>query len=184
MFKTRSSIKKKILIGFTALIGFFIANVAYIFYTIDNSRYIVTNLFEDKDQSVLLLNDFKDLVLRSKMYSLNWVFQRKDEDGKTILKQLLTEEYPVIKTNFDKSANIWSNKEQLSQINKVLLDFEFLKDSEEEIMQKLSKFTDYEQRLTIFLNPLSFRSLIRYSPKLMTYFCRKKRKNKLLNNAF
>lgn len=143
MFKTRSSIKKKILIGFTALILFFIANVAYIFYTIENSRYIVTNLFEDKDQSVVLLNDFKDLVLRSKMYSLNWVFQRKDEEGKTILKQLLTEEFPLVKANFEKSATIWSGKEQLSQIDKVLLDFEFLKDSEEEIMMKLAKFTDY-----------------------------------------
>lgn len=143
MFKTRLSIKRKILIGFTALILFFIANVAYIFYTIENSRYIVTNLFEDKDQSVVLLNDFKDLVLRSKMYSLNWVFQRKDEEGKTILKQLLTEEFPLVKENFEKSATIWSSKEQLSQIDKVLLDFEFLKDSEEEIMMKLAKFTDY-----------------------------------------
>lgn len=144
MFKTRLSIRKQILIGFTALILFFIANVVYIFYTIDNSRYIVTNLFGDKDQSVVLLNDFKDLVLRSKMYSLNWVFQRKDEEGKAILKELLNSEYPIIKANFEKSAFIWSSKEQFSQISKALLDFEFLKESEEEIMKKLAKFTDYD----------------------------------------
>ncbi len=144
MSKSRLSIRRKILIGFTALILFFIANVAFIFYTINNSRFIVTNLFEDKDQSVILLNDFKDMVLRSKMYTVNWVFQRKDEDGKATLKQILTEESPILKAKFEKSATIWGSKEQFNQIKKVLLDFEFLKENEEEITKKLVKFTDYD----------------------------------------
>jgi len=148
MLRTRLGIRGKILLGFVALIVFFIVNVIFIFRTINNSREIVTGLFEDKDQSVILLNDFKDLVLRSKTYTLNWVFQRKDEEGKTILKEIHNEEYPVIKANFEKSAEIWGSKEQYNEISKILLNFEFLKDSQEDIMKKLASFSDYDDFVT------------------------------------
>jgi HAMP domain-containing protein len=148
MLRTRLGIRGKILLGFVALIIFFIINVIFIFRTINNSREIVTGLFEDKDQSVILLNDFKDLVLRSKMYTLNWVFQRKDEEGKAILKEIHAEEYPVMKANFEKSADIWGSKEQYNEISKILLNFEFLKDSQEDIMKKLASFSDYDDFVT------------------------------------
>jgi putative methionine-R-sulfoxide reductase with GAF domain/HAMP domain-containing protein len=140
----RLSIRKKILVGFVALIVFFIGNVVFIFYTISNSQYIVTSLFEDKDQAVILLNDFKDIVTRSKMYTMNWVFQRKDEEGKALLKQILNEDYPLLKSRFEKYNTIWSNQKQTNQISKILLEFDFLRESEEEITRKLAKFTDYD----------------------------------------
>nr|MCU0392791.1 methyl-accepting chemotaxis protein [Thermoflexibacter sp.] len=144
MFKLRLGIRGKILVGYIALMIFFIINVVFIFRTINSSRHIVTGVFEDKDQSVILLNDFKDMVLRSKMYTLNWVFQRKDEEGKTLLKKIHDEEYPVIKANFEKSVNIWASKEQFNEVNKLLLSFEILKESQEDIMKKLVEFTDYD----------------------------------------
>jgi HAMP domain-containing protein len=82
------------------------------------------------------------------MYTLNWVFQRKDEEGKTILKEIHNEEYPVIKANFEKSAKIWGSKEQYNEISKILLNFEFLKDSQEDIMKKLASFSDYDDFVT------------------------------------
>lgn len=144
MRKVRLSIRKKILVGFVALIIFFIGNAIFIFYTISNSHFIVTSLFEDKDQAVILLNDFKDVVTRSKMYTMNWVFQRKDEEGKALLKQIINEDYPLLKSRFEKYNSIWSNKKQANQISKILLEFEFLRESEEEITRKLAKFTDYD----------------------------------------
>ncbi len=143
-------IRGKILLGFISLIVIFSISAIFNIYTIYKSKSVLKDLYENKDPYLETLKDLELLVSRSKMYTTNWVYLRKNEKDKTELKKLLREDYPKLKTKIEGFVSKLNDKKQQKSIHQILTDFETLRTKQQSIMATLSSFESYEDPLLKF----------------------------------
>ena len=143
-------IRGKILLGFISLVVIFGVSAVYNIYTIYKSKSVLKDLYENKDPYLETLKDLELLVSRSKMYTTNWVYLRKNEKDKTELKKLLKEDYPKLKTKIEGFVSKLDDKKQEKSIHQILTDFELLSTKQQSIMAGLSTFESYEDPLIKF----------------------------------
>jgi two-component system, sensor histidine kinase len=90
------------------------------------------------------LDDFKKMMIESKMYSTNWVFLRYKQEDKQMLKKLHATDYKALKRRINIYSSQWVNKNWVDSLNKVYAGFEQLLAIEKDMMNSLNTFTDYD----------------------------------------
>src|ERR1700722_12444126 len=117
------TIRKKIYWSFSVLVSLFVINGAITIITLGNNKKSSSNLSNVIDPSLQAMDDFKKMMLESKMYTTNWVFLRYKQEEKDSLKWV------------DSLNNIYTGFEQLLRI-------------ERGIMGSLGEFKDYDDPVT------------------------------------
>lgn len=146
----KSGIRYKIFIGFFTLIAIFVFNAVLSVYTLRESENIIKRNSEIIDPSLEGIKEFEKLVIRSKMYTTNWVYLRENEEDKQSLKQLHNVEYPTLKEKIKALMPYWEDRRQTVRMDSIFQKFEKLLLLEKEIMQTLVSFDDYEDPIKKF----------------------------------
>lgn len=142
--KINITIKKRIYWSFLLLVSLFVINGIITILTLKNENDSHSNLFKVIVPSLQAVNDFKKMILESKMYATNWVFLRYKQEDKDLLKKLHNQDYGELKARTDSLAGEWENKNWVDSLNKVYAGFDKLLAIEKNIMQSLHEFKDYD----------------------------------------
>ncbi|GGA85311.1 hybrid sensor histidine kinase/response regulator [Puia dinghuensis] len=138
------SIKKKIYGSFALFVALFVINGVITFITLNSNKRSAERLSRVIDPSLQAMDDFKKMMLESKMYTTNWVFLRYSEDDKEHLKRLQTTEYPQLRARIDICAGQWKSVDWVDSLHKIYSDFDRLLVIEKVIMLSLKEFKDYD----------------------------------------
>jgi signal transduction histidine kinase/CheY-like chemotaxis protein/HAMP domain-containing protein len=136
-------LKKQILLGFALLVLFFGISAVFNIYTIRNSQITLNKLFENKEPSVEVLNEFKMMLIRSKMLTTNWVYLQKDDVSKSELKHIQNVEYKMLKNEIIKYSKKWNDQLQIKLILEIFKEYENMHNDQLVIMSLLPDFKSY-----------------------------------------
>ncbi|MFQ3575886.1 MAG: GAF domain-containing protein [Cytophagales bacterium] len=138
----------KIVISFSILIFVFIVNtiVSYFLNTKNqNSTLFISNV---QQPSVVALNDFQILVLKTQSYANTWVkTEIEDHPDKKELPLLINNTYPELK---EKLSNLFAQWNDTTSENKLKLAFEkyeTIAKTVQDIMEDLKTFDDYQDAM-------------------------------------
>ncbi|QSE96606.1 PAS domain S-box protein [Fulvivirga lutea] len=151
MRKFKLNIGNKIFGGFLILIILFVLNAAVIFITGNGIDQVVKKSSEIIRPSKEAISDFKLLVTRSKMLSINWVYVQYNVDDKEALKVLHSQDYPALKDRIEDLQKSWEIDSQRYLMDTVKAEFEALLEIEKDIMSQLVTFENYEDPLVKLL---------------------------------
>jgi signal transduction histidine kinase/CheY-like chemotaxis protein/HAMP domain-containing protein len=90
------------------------------------------------------MDDFKKMMLESKMYATNWVFLRYKQEDKELLKMIHNSDYGELKKRMNSYASQWTSKNWVDSLDRVYAGFERLLAMEKDIMGSLKEFKDYD----------------------------------------
>lgn len=138
------SIKQRIYLSFLVLVFLFVISGVIINITLRNNKQLSERLSKTVDPSLKALDDFKTMLLESKMYTTNWVFLRYKEGDKRQLKKLHNWDYAALKSRINSYSNPQTNMAGIDSMQKVFTEFEELMGIEKQIMLSLQAFTDYD----------------------------------------
>lgn len=146
--KVNIAIKKRIYWSFSLLVSLFIINGAITIIILNNNKKASANLSKVIDPSLQAMDDFKKMMLESKMYATNWVFLRYKQEDKELLKKLHDQDYRELKERINNDTKAWTNKNWVDSLNSVYAGFDQLLDIEKDIMASLKEFKDYDDPVT------------------------------------
>lgn len=147
MKKINLRLSQKLLLGFGVVIFIFAINVSLSIYTLIRSKEIITNNSEVVAPSLSSLDSFILMVSNARAYTTNWVYVQSDVQGKQSLRQIHNIEYPVLSNKIRQLMASWENPEQVAKMDTLLTDFEQLMAVQQEIMESLASFDDYQDFL-------------------------------------
>jgi len=147
-FKNSLNLKQRIYLSFSVMVLLFVVNAAISIITLAKNNKLSTDINSIIEPSLKEIEDFKDVLIESKMYATNWVFLRSGEEDKSALTYLHTDRFPELKANLQKLVIKWENKPMADSLNLVLNNFEKLLATENQIMNLLQYPADYDNPVT------------------------------------
>src|SRR3984957_21046080 len=108
--KSNTTIKKRIYRSFSLLVSLFVINGAITIITLYHNKKASSSLSDVIDPSLQAMDDFKKMMLESKMYTTNWVFLRYKQEDKDSLRRLHSPEYRQLRSRLDGYAEKWPNR--------------------------------------------------------------------------
>src|SRR5580765_5358633 len=109
--KMNITIKKRIYWSFSLLVFLFVVNGVFTIIIISNNKKSSSTLSRVIDPSLQAMDEFKKMMLESKMYTTNWVFLRYKQEDKELLKELHATDYRKLRAGLDRYAEQWTNKD-------------------------------------------------------------------------
>lgn len=140
----KMSIRGRIHWSFSLLVGLFVVNGIITIITLNRNKKLSARVSQVVEPSLQSLDEFKKMMLESKMYSTNWVFLRYKQEDKEMLKKLHDEDYEKLKRKIDGFARYWEARNWADSLDKVHAGFEELLAIEKTVMSSLKSFTDYD----------------------------------------
>lgn len=138
------SIKHRIYWSFTLLVLLFVISGIVTILTIRSNKKLAVDIFRVMNPSIQALDDFKKMMLESKMYTVSWVFLKYDQEDKRLLQQLHDSGYALLKSRVSADYIHWADKAQVDSLHTIYKSFEELLAIEKNIMGSLRVFTDYD----------------------------------------
>jgi len=138
------SIKKRIYGSFALFVALFVINGVITVITLNSNKRSAERLSGVIDPSLQAMEDFKKMLLESKMYITNWVFLRYSQDDKEHLKKLHASDFAELKTRLDACAGQWKSVDWVDSLHKIYTGFNRLLFIERTIMSSLKEFKDYD----------------------------------------
>ncbi|MDJ1468625.1 GAF domain-containing protein [Cytophagaceae bacterium DM2B3-1] len=138
------SIRKKLIGGFSLLTIMFVVNAVISLWTLNKSASIIQHNIEVADPSTLALRDLRNVIISSKGYITNWIYQQSNQEDKDALKQLQATAYPKVKESINALKKHWP-KAQQGLVDSVLAQYDTVEIKEKQIMTDLADFEDYEK---------------------------------------
>ncbi len=142
--KTGMTIKQRIHLSFLLLGCLFMINAIMTNIILRNNNRLSDSISKELNPSLKALDDFKMMLLESKMYTTNWVFLRYKEGDKRQLKKLHNRDYAALKSRINSYSNPETSKAGIDGMQKVFAEFEELIEIEKKIMLSLQAFKDYD----------------------------------------
>jgi signal transduction histidine kinase/DNA-binding response OmpR family regulator len=137
------SLKRRIYLSFSLLVSLFVISGTFTIVTLDNIKKSYGHLSQVVDPTLQSLDDFKKMMLESKMYTTNWVFLRSSEEDKAALQKLHDHDYKDLQTKLNGYAGQWLFKSCRDSLQKIYAGFDQLLSVEKGIMRSLRSFSDY-----------------------------------------
>lgn len=137
------SIKQRIAISFYFMGFLFIANGIITIFTLRQNHRLSKHVSNIVLPSMEGIDNFTALLLKSKMYTTNWVFLRSNEKDKTQLQKIHDSGYWALKSRVTTCTSQWAQNGITDSLQQVFTHFERLLVTEKEIMLSLQKFEDY-----------------------------------------
>ena len=149
--KNRSyKIDFEIYIVFIIVIGISVFNAIYSSLNISKNQEATSKVMMVDVPSLQLLENMNLLIIKSKMYSTNWVYLQSNKEDKEMLKLLQGLDYPALKGNIKVLMNGWKKREDIDSMNYVFAEFEKLMIYQSDLMHTLVKFEDYNDASKVF----------------------------------
>ena len=142
-------LKAKLVVGFAILVFTFIASSALVYNAVNNSQDIISNLYAGKGEEVVVLENFNELITKSKEYTFNWVYVGTKEDTKVLLIEIHDTKYQEIKTSLEGIIEGWSSSTK-DTLTSVITSFDNVMIAQASVMASLSSFESYNDPLTMF----------------------------------
>ncbi len=140
----KASLKKRVWLSFLTLVLLFIVNGLITISAVHNIQKLSHRISTSVDPAETLLHSFKSLLIESKMYATNWVFLRSNDEDKKALKKMHSEDYPKLKSALNNLLPELNNDTITNGLKNIFSEFESLIKVEEDIMQQLDEFSDYD----------------------------------------
>ncbi|MEO5564296.1 MAG: ATP-binding protein [Chitinophagaceae bacterium] len=138
------SIERRIYLGFFVLVGLFVVNGIITNITLNNQKKASAYLSGVVHPSLQAIDDFRQMMVESKMYTTNWVFLRYNKEDKDLLEKLHQSDYPALKAKITNYSNGWTVRAARDSMLQVFKHFEELLAIEKKIMLSLHEFADYD----------------------------------------
>jgi signal transduction histidine kinase len=122
----------------------FVASAIITNITLNKNRKLSERLTEVINPSIQALDDFKKILLESKMYATNWVFLRYNTEDKYKLEKLHSVDYPSLKQRIQTYSRRWIVQKNIDSLANAFTGFEELLKIENSIMNSLLQFDDYD----------------------------------------
>jgi PAS domain S-box-containing protein len=153
--KLKLSIWQKIIGSFSILIFIMIENAVVNIVTLDKNNEVIRKNAQIISPSADELNKFLLMVTRSRMLITNWVFIPPQTghliEDKKELKNIHRREYNQLKNRLDSLSQRWDDAESVRLLDSIFSNYETLQGLENEIMQGLASFEDYDDNQHKFL---------------------------------
>ncbi|HBH21806.1 MAG TPA: histidine kinase [Cytophagales bacterium] len=155
MKTTRITIGKKLILGFLIMMLLFSGCGIYAILTIQSGTETI-----EKSQRIInptneMLNDFILLVNRSKMLATNWVYLQTNDEDKRALQNLQENEYPELKNRALELApkiQVFLPDSAVNySLDSIFIQFEEVLATEQEVINSLQTFEDYEDPIKKFM---------------------------------
>jgi signal transduction histidine kinase/DNA-binding response OmpR family regulator len=138
------SLKRRIYLSFSLLVSLFIISGTFTVITLDNIKHSYNHLSQVADPSLQSMDDFKKMMLESKMYTTNWVFLRSSQEDKDALQKLFDHDYKELQSKLNRYAAQWMYKSCRDSLEKIYTGFGQLLVVEKNITGSLRSFSDYD----------------------------------------
>ncbi|HJU45280.1 MAG TPA: response regulator [Chitinophagaceae bacterium] len=138
------SIKQRIYYSFLLLVALFVIKAIITTITLNKNKNLSAHISKVVDPSLQSLEDFKKMMIESKMYTTNWVFLRSKQEDKDLLEKIHNSDYQALKSRINLYASQWMKKNLVDSLNNIFAGFEQLLSVEKEIMFSLRTFKDYD----------------------------------------
>jgi methyl-accepting chemotaxis protein len=153
--KLKLSIWQKIIGSFSILIFIMIENAVVNIVTLDKNNEVIRKNAQIISPSADELNKFLLMVTRSRMLITNWVFIPPQTghliEDKKELKNIHRREYNQLKNRLDSLSQRWDDAGSVRLLDSIFANYETLQGLENEIMQGLASFEDYDDSQHKFL---------------------------------
>ncbi len=141
----------EIYIVFIIVIGISVFNAIYSSVFISRNQDVTTNIMTDDIPSLQALENMNSLIIRSKMYTTNWVYLEGNREEKEKLKTLHTVDYPQLKASISALMLRWQDKASIDSMNAIFRGFEIQIENQKRVTQELSSYEDYHDPSKLFL---------------------------------
>ena len=140
---------------FVLILFFLFGNVVYNFILTSNERNKIESVSNLLIPYLNSLDEFKDLIVESKMYSTNWVYLPSNVDDKKRLEAIHSIRFPKVKEKLNDFHASISREESLNKLIEdtlfsVVNEFEKIILSQKKIMGNLRAFDEYEDPVKKF----------------------------------
>src|SRR5580658_1906432 len=146
--KMNISLKRRIYLSFSLLVSLFVISGTFTIVTLGNIKQSYGHLSQVLDPTLQSLDDFKKMMLESKMYTTNWVFLRSSREDKAALQKLHDHDYKDLQTKLNRYAAQRLYKSCRDSLQKIYIGFDQLLAVEKGIMGSLRSFSDYDDPVT------------------------------------
>ncbi len=147
----RLTIGRKLSIGFTILLLFFLISITAIYFTLVRVQNVNDRNSEVYVPSMNMLMELKNQIIESEKLIGTWIFIQSIDDtpDKNRLRELLNTEYPELKVQLEQMSQQW-NEEQQAELQEVFRLVGELLITYETVMDQLSDFMSYDDVMVIF----------------------------------
>lgn len=146
----RLNLGQKVLLANLLTILIFAFTAVISIFTLQSSREIIRISAEEINPSVEAIDKFILMVSQGKMYITNWVLISTNETDKEALKNLHHFDFPELKDKISRLKRTWNKPEQVSEMDSIIIRFDEMLIIHKDIMDKFSKFGDYNDPSNIF----------------------------------
>ena len=136
---------KKLYVGFVIIVLLSLLNLVFNYLSAKKNISSMTEMNQKIAPYVQKLNDLKDIVTVSKLYTTSWVFLPKNKEDKKQLRQFQKIGYPTISTDILVFIETYPQFEEQDSIREILKSFDEVILYESEIMSLLNTFSSYEE---------------------------------------
>lgn len=147
----RLTIGRKLSIGFSILILFFLISISAIYVTLNRVQKVNDRNSEIYVPSMSYLMELKNQIVESEKLIGSWIFIQSIDDtsDKNRLRELISSDYPLLKEQLIEISDQW-NQEQIEELNEVLRMVGELFATYDIVMQQLSDFMSYDDPMVLF----------------------------------
>ncbi len=138
-----NTIGKRVFAGNLAIILVALISSSLSLYMLTRSQNMLRQSFSVITPSVEAINDLLLLVTRSKMYITNWIHLPDNIDDKEDLILLHNEQFPEVKDRISSLKRDWQNKENVHRVDSIIIAFDDVLQTEQEVMNILNRSEDY-----------------------------------------
>lgn len=138
------SIRKRIYLSFFLLVSLFVINAIVTVVTLSQNNKLSSRLSKVIEPSLQTMENFKKMMIESKMYTTNWVFLRSREEDKAILNDIHDTRYKALKKDMNGHVMQWENMDMVGDMDSIFMGFEQLLTVQKTVMGSLMTFNDYD----------------------------------------
>jgi PAS domain S-box-containing protein len=145
------TIGRKLTLGFSILILFFLISIAVSFLTLRQSQNVNDLNSNVYVPSMRLLMEFNNMVVESEKLVGTWIFIQSLDDtrDKNRLRELINTDYPLIKNQVEEISVNWGEGEQIT-LSEIFNKVDQLFREHRYVMSELSDFGSYDDPMVLF----------------------------------
>lgn len=145
------TIGKKLSIGFTILIVFFLVVIGVVYYTLSQIQTVNNRNSNVYVPSMRLLMEFNNLIVESEKLIGTWIFIQSYDDtpDKNRLRELINTDYPQLRAELQEVAVHYDQEAQdalfevFRMVDELIITYRF-------VMDELSDFFSYDDPMVLF----------------------------------
>ena len=143
-------VSRRIIIGFATIIFAFAISVIFIGKIVNNSQITLDNLFEEHDNSVENLYEFRQIINQTKLSFLNIVYLPKGDLEIKTIQNIHNKQFPKLEKKLLKSLKLWESKYEKKVIISSLKLFNENIKSQKQIIELLPDFESHNNAMLKF----------------------------------